>query len=123
MKKIITAIIFSTLIPISASATTVTKDNWVASMVTAVPAYFCQENQYFRQCFNITQIECEKVALSATRVCLDNLNDKIPNVLNQPKDGSKWGAEVGECTGGAYDVILQEKKISSDLCNDVNNWN
>ncbi len=110
------------LISASAHSGEVSKEAWLDGMSTALPTAFCQRDQYFRQCFEVSQTECEETAMSATRVCLQKYKDKIPNTLIQPKDGSYWGRIVGSCAGEAYEITLRKKRISNQKCNDPNNW-
>jgi hypothetical protein len=118
----ILVMIFVLLTSASAHPQEVTKDVWIESMSTALPTAFCQRDQYFRQCFDISQTECEETAMSATRVCLQKYKDKIPNILIQPKDGTYWGGIVGGCAGEAFQATLLKKRISSKRCNDPNSW-
>jgi len=100
----------------------VSKEAWIDSMSTALPTAFCQPDQYFRQCFDVAQTECEESAMSASRVCLQKYKDKIPNTLTQPKDGAYWERIVGSCAGEAYEMTLRKKRISDRRCSDPNNW-
>jgi hypothetical protein len=113
-------VLFCTAIP--ANADDVSKVDWMNAMSTALPTYFCQSNQYFRQCFQVTQIECEETAFSATRICLQKYTEIIPAVLTQPEDGMHWGSIIGSCAGEAYEVTFQKRRINSIECNDPNNW-
>jgi hypothetical protein len=106
----------------SIMANEVTMDDWIKGMTTALPDHFCKAEQYFRQCFTVTQSECEKVALSTTKECLAKNKDKIPARLRQPEDGTRWGSVVGACAGEAYEIALQKKLINSSRCKDPNNW-
>jgi hypothetical protein len=115
-------VIFVLLISASANSAEVSKEAWIDSMSTALPTAFCQSGQYFRQCFDLSQAECEETAMSATRVCLQKYKDKIPNTLAQPKDGTYWGRIVGSCAGEAYEITLRKKRISNQRCNDPNSW-
>jgi len=103
-------------------ANEVSREDWINGMSSALPAYFCKADQYFRQCFNVTQIECEETALSTTRICLAQNKNKIPSRLRQPEDGAQWGTAVGSCAGSAYEVALQKKRINNSKCNNPNNW-
>ena len=107
---------------VSAQESTISKQQWLTYMQEKLPAAFCEGKQYFRQCFRVAESECLRVASNATRVCLGSNQDKIPNVLVQPRDGSHWGGIVGECAGNAYEASLLEKRIDSEKCNDVKNW-
>lgn len=115
-------VVFLLCIITTANAEEVSKEDWMNAMSTALPTAFCQSHQYFRQCFEVTQVECEKTALSATRICLEKYKDKIPSVLNQPDDGTYWGQIIGKCVGEAYEVAFIKQRISSDLCNNIDNW-
>jgi hypothetical protein len=120
--------LFLILIIISAASlafaedNTISKEAWLDGMQNKLPAAFCEEKQYFRQCFTVTETECLKVASNATRMCLGSKQDNIPDVLVQPKDGAHWGGIVGECAGNAYETAIIQKRINSDRCNDANNW-
>jgi hypothetical protein len=115
-------VVFVLLITTSANSAEVSKDAWINSMSTALPTAFCQADQYFRHCFDVSQTECEETAMSATRVCLQKYQDKIPGTLTQPKDGTYWGRIIGSCAGEAYEITLRKKRISNQRCNDPNSW-
>jgi hypothetical protein len=110
------------LVATTSFAGEVSKADWINGMSTALPAYFCKADQYFRQCFNVTQIECEKTALSTVKTCLSQNGDNIPARLHQPEDGTKWGRVIGSCAGKAYARTLQKKRISNSKCNNISNW-
>lgn len=122
MKTIIVNVLFFLSFSVIAAEEEVSKSYWISAMKTALPAAFCNSEQYFRQCYKVTAIECEEVAASATRLCLNDLESELPNVLLQPRDGTFWGTKVGECAGIAYDVSLNAKRISNDECDNVLNW-
>ena len=99
----------------------VSRDAWIESMKTALPTAFCQSHQYFRQCFQVTQQECVDTASAAALSCLERNKSQMPAVFTR-EDGRQWGGVVGGCAGSAYELTLSKKRISSDLCNDENNW-
>jgi hypothetical protein len=103
-------------------AVDVSKNDWLTAMKSALPAAFCNSQMYFRQCFEVSAEECEETAASTTRICLKNNESEIPDVLHQPKDGTRWGTVVGECAGSAYETTLIKKRISNSKCNDISNW-
>jgi len=106
----------------SSYAAEVKKADWVEGMKTVVPTMFCAPAMYFRQCFSVSATECEETSASATRVCLDKHKSEIPEILVQPKDGSRLGMIIGQCAGTAYEISLKKKRISNAKCNDPNNW-
>jgi hypothetical protein len=75
---------------VNSGAFVIERDSWVEYMKTALPTYQCQSEKYFRQCFSVTTENCEEVMASTTRICLDKERANIPDVLNQPEDGTKW---------------------------------
>jgi len=122
IRRGILLVVFVFLISASANSAEVSKEAWINSMSTVLPTAFCQADQYFRQCFDVSQTECEETAMSATRVCLQKYKDKIPDTLTQPKDGTYWGRIIGRCAGESYEITLRKKRISNQKCNDSNNW-
>jgi hypothetical protein len=106
----------------SSFAADVKKVDWVEGMKTVIPTMFCAPSRYFRQCFSVSAIECEETSTSATRVCLDKHKGEIPEILVQPKDGSRLGEIIGQCAGIAYEISLKKKRISNAKCDDPNNW-
>ncbi len=121
MKKPIIAILLLFFIG-HVNAVEVSKDSWVEHMETALPTYQCQSQAYFRQCFDVTAEKCEEVMGSATRTCLDQVSDSIPDILNQPQDGTMWGSRVGSCAGRTYEITLAKQRTNTDRCNNINNW-
>ena len=122
MRSIILAIIILILCPALSFSEPISKEQWSEALHTVLPTMFCQPAQYFRQCFHVSQQECEQTSLSATRVCIEKNKNNIPEILNQPRDGSHWGTVIGTCAGTAYELTLNSKRINSEKCNDVNNW-
>ena len=124
MNNKIKVLIFSFIVTLSSSlqAVEVNKADWLNAMSTALPAAFCNSKQYFRQCFSVTAQECEETAASATRICLNKSKNKIPSVLQQPKDGTNWGRIVGSCAGEAYELTLIKKRIKNKKCDNPANW-
>ena len=124
MINTIKAISFFCLITLTSSVSSneVTKDDWVNSMATVLPTVFCNSSQYFRQCFSITEQECEETAASTTRICINKSIDKIPEILKQPKDGTHWGTIIGSCAGKAFEMSLIKKLINSTKCKNPANW-
>jgi len=112
----------SLLFSMPTQAETVDKKTWVDAMETALPAYFCKSDSYFRQCFSVSASQCEETASSVTRLCLAKSSAEIPDLLVQPTDGSHWGREVGRCAGIAYEAALIQNKVKSNLCANAENW-
>jgi hypothetical protein len=100
----------------------VSKEIWLGQMSTALPNYFCASQQFFRQCFNVGEVQCKMIAKEATDACLRQYEEKIPSKLKQPADGTFWGQQVGMCAGNAYEIALINQRINSSKCNNVDNW-
>lgn len=98
---------------------------WISGMQSVLPSMFCKDKSYFRECFSVTQKECEQEAIRVTRVCLESKKDDIKNAFKDggsPEEGKKWGEKVGECAGTAYEVSLKDKRSNDPKCNDVSQW-
>ncbi|MCW5631866.1 MAG: hypothetical protein KIT17_00885 [Rubrivivax sp.] len=106
----------------TSQAQTVAREDWLKHMETAVPTKLCSPDFYFRQCFTVAAQECEAVASSATRLCLQKHGPDMPQMLVQPKDGRHWGGVVGGCVGSATELAMLKKRISSPRCNDPKEW-
>ena len=101
----------------------VSKGRWTDYMSDAMPQTFCQDGSYYRSCFSIDEQHCTSVAQQVVRQCLSSLASEIPDQLSMPQDGKKWGEEVGECAGNAYERELAEGyKKDSVKCNDPSAW-
>lgn len=114
-------LVFMALLSVASHAQEVTKDQWITGMKANLPTVFCKSNQYFRRCFDVTTIECEDVAASATRICLKEMKNQIPAILIQPKGGTLWGKKVGACAGAAYQAAFIKRRISNATCNNTGN--
>lgn len=106
----------------TAHSQTVQKHDWLDQMPTALPVAFCQPNTWYRQCFSVTAQRCEQVAASASRVCASKHSGDMPDVLQQPVDGRKWGEIIGNCAGTTYASTLQSEFLRTDKCSNSNNW-
>ena len=122
MKNIAIACLLFAAFSNPANSAEISKQDWLSGMRTALPKHFCKENTYFRQCFEVSKSECLDVAREKTIRCLDEVKEQIPDILQQPRDGSKWGYVVGGCAGRDYEIKLKSVRISSARCNNIENW-
>ncbi|MEI7968693.1 MAG: hypothetical protein WCJ69_06875 [Betaproteobacteria bacterium] len=108
--------------PHSVRAADVDRTEWMRGMEAALPEFFCQPRQYFRQCFRVSDADCRKLAASTARTCLERYRPDLPPRLAQPADGIRWGNAVGSCAGTAYEKALSSRRVSSAKCNDPAQW-
>lgn len=120
--KLPLSFIFLTALSSFSSAFEVGRDEWTNAMTTALPNAFCQPQQFFRQCFDISEAQCMETATQTTRQCLQQFSAQFPQVFKQPDDGTYWGSKVGECAGEAYQTTLSKEFKNTAKCNDVNQW-
>ncbi len=114
--------VFTLLLVVPANGAEVSKGAWIKGMMRALPAAFCKDKMYFRQCFEVSQQDCIDVAALATESCLEQISSKLPEILVQPKDGAKFGRTVGGCAGQKYEQALKSRFTDTARCRDVNNW-
>jgi hypothetical protein len=94
---------------------------WMEGMKSVLPSLFCKQGSYFRECFRISEQECEDEAIRVTRVCVDSKRaDLLKNF--KAEEGKMWGEKVGECAGSSFEISLEKKKIESPKCNDASQW-
>lgn len=124
MNMKILLLLFVFLSPVYAQEGEMARESWLEAMGNMLPAAFCTPGGYFTECFSVSPEECQALARTATRTCMDQKKGEIPAVLNMPGDGSSWGAVLGNCAGEAYESTLvgQGKRIASEQCDDPSNW-
>ena len=77
------------------------KSHWFKGLSKKFPTAFCQMEP-----FNKEETEkCFIYVKSFTKVCIEYNEEFIPDMLNQPKDGRKWGGILGRCVGKLYDSL------------------
>lgn len=114
--------LFLSVTALPAYAVEVGKADWIDAMTTALPTAFCNSGQYFRQCFKVSAQQCEETAASATRICINKFRSEIPEVLQQPKDGTYWGTKIGSCAGVGYEAALRKLQIKNEKCSNADYW-
>ena len=75
------------------------KSYWLKEVSKKFPTVFCQ-----METFNEEE-KCLIYIKSFTKVCIEYNEEFIPDMLNQPKDGRKWGGILGRCVGKLYDSL------------------
>jgi hypothetical protein len=124
MKKILLIAIFLSSCT-KAPITDVPKTQWMDQMITVLPTILCRPEGFFRSCYPLTEDQCLEMSVRTTKACLVKLEGTLPAALSQPRDGEKWGKEIGACTGETMEAALPaegRKKIEKDSCNDPNAW-
>ena len=104
------------------NAQEVPKEAWVSQMESGMSAFFCQEGQYFHECFNGTAAQCNETMTELVGGCLERYEEQFPAAFKMPDDGAKWGQVIGSCAGSQYDVVRRSDRINSAKCNNPNEW-
>ncbi len=101
----------------------ITDNPWAVGMYALLPELVCQDNQIYRQCYAVSQNECETAMKSATADCLQShLSELPPDITTNKKIGSHWGEIVGACASEKYSSSLKSKFTNTNDCNNMNNW-
>ena len=126
LKQVLIALFFIGILAAVANASenkwTIYKDQWIEDVLTDFPKKFCGSDQYFSQCYDVDQGECEDAVMSACKACIDKYKDVIPDILTQPQDGRHWSQVISQCAGNVYDAALKDKKKKSAKCGDLRTW-
>jgi hypothetical protein len=122
----------SALPPLSAetsSAAQPTHDHpaieWMDRMQSMIPSLFCKDKSYFRECFAVSQQECEQETIRVTRICLKSKEDELKTAFKNSATrevAEKWGGLIGECVGTAYEFSFKDKRSNNSKCSDANIW-
>lgn len=107
----------------AAWADEVERDQWLRSFPFEVVGYFCRQEMFFMQCFEVSVHECTQVASTAVDVCLDYISEQLPESLDS---GARelWGARLISCAGSVYEQALKQRLVFRDnaRCGDPSNW-
>ena len=121
-KALITCCMLIIAQPFNAVAQEVPKDDWLKQMEMVAPQMFCDARQYFRQCFDVSAEECQSAVSSAMQVCVEKYKADVPEMLQQPQDGTRFGKLIGECAGTSYEVAMADKHTRDPICFDASRW-
>jgi hypothetical protein len=97
----------------------VPQDDWRARTEVLMVQGFCEPAMYFRQCFDIDEETCTRVARDTIRRCMGQA--EIPDHLDTVS-GGRVGREVGACAGLAFETELAAKRRSNAKCDDPMAW-
>jgi hypothetical protein len=121
MKNILISIIVVLSLATIISAQEISKSDWIKYMQNALPGIFCQQDQYFRQCFNTTGSDCLQIMREASIECLNKEQKNLPATLTS-QTGEQWGNIIGTCVGAKYEQKLQNKKSKAPNCYNPSHW-
>ncbi|MBS1118445.1 MAG: hypothetical protein H6Q90_673 [Deltaproteobacteria bacterium] len=99
------------------------KQDWFEKFEELTVDGFCAPTQYFRQCFEIDEAGCRKLASETIHACGMKTFDQLPDRLDRA-DGEKFGRIIGSCAGGEYDrrMAAQGKRHGGGKCDDPTAW-
>ena len=109
-------------VSVRTAGTVASKELWLSDMRNLLPAMFCRNGSYFRECFEADATVCHSTATGATESCLLQFEPQIPKQLQQPNDGAFWGNKIGICAGTIFEITLQKSRVDSAKCNDPTFW-
>lgn len=99
----------------------ISRDKFIKGMKENLPAAFCAEKAFFRQCFPFGEEVCKSSAVTAMDPCVVEHEKAMPAELNQA-DGRSWGEKIGACAGAKFEEVhAKEKKDTAD-CKDPAKW-
>jgi hypothetical protein len=99
----------------SAQSAETPRDKWIGRMQSALPTALCAKGTAIRTCFSLTDEECEQSMSSATRVCIGNMINQIPETL-RPDQGRSFGGNIGSCAAETYANVNRARYAPSDAC-------
>jgi len=99
------------------------QQQFIDHMRKALPAALCKDTQFFRQCFSLTNKQCNDSVRRHFDTCLNKHLDDIPEVINA-QTGEKAGGVLGMCVGTNYELGWRKdgKFIDTPRCQDPSQW-
>lgn len=89
-------------------------------MSAELPVAFCDNREYFGQCFEVEQKSCQKTVVQLTKSCLKDL--VVPKSVRLATVGLKLGNKLGRCIGARYEKDMIQKKKKDSLCTELKQW-
>ncbi len=99
---------------------TLTNSEWIKQMSTELPLAFCNNREYFGQCFEVEQANCQKTVSQLTKACLKNL--EVPKSVRLATSGLALGHRLGRCIGSRYENNMIQKKKKDPICKELKQW-
>ena len=95
---------------------------WLKQFEPRFIASVCQEDKYFRACFNVSEAKCGRTMRKALHKFFKEQASKMPNNAFVSGRGLYWGEALMSCTGRGYEVAMEHRRISNPHCNDTLQW-
>lgn len=102
-------------------AQNISAEDWIKSVENGLPGYFCQEEQYFRQCFEISGSHCLETAREIVSNCIDKEKENFPDSFNKVT-GEQWGNIIGTCAGNLFEMKHSAEKSKNPKCYNPAHW-
>lgn len=99
---------------------TLTNSEWIKQMSSELPLAFCDNREYFGQCFEVEQKNCQKAVSQLTKNCLKDL--EVPKSVRLATAGLKLGHKLGRCIGARYEKNMIQKKKKDSICVELKQW-
>jgi hypothetical protein len=94
---------------------TLDKADLAAVMKYRMPQSICTTDSPYLTCSDASQAQCEALASKGVDECWAENDKNIPKLLNRAESG-KWGATIGDCTGGKLFSRIGLKADKSASC-------
>lgn len=100
----------------------ISKEQWKTDFGRLLPSVLCEDASYFRHCLKLGAAQCEKAVLSATRVCLTDLDKKLPSVITTVQQAEDVGGLIGGCAGNSVEMRFFKQKSNEQKCQNPDSW-
>lgn len=82
--------------------------NWAATLNKTMSTGLCQESSHWRNCYEITAVDCVRLIDSFTKGCTSGMMNKLPSNLT-PTVAALAGQQVGFCVGELFYKLSQHQ--------------
>jgi len=104
-----------------ADSFTATREELKTELRKELPKNLCLDDEYFKQCFNVTTANCKSQMTTFTENCFVKLK-RMPASVDIADESAKWGYQVGRCVGLEFEKKMKDQKKDSSKCASPQSW-
>lgn len=93
------------------------KDKLISGLKKTMPSTLCDSESFISQCYHISPNECKEAVSSETEICINKLNNQIPDLIPSREKAIDIGGNLGKCVGYEFGLKHVDIFIFSDQCN------
>jgi hypothetical protein len=94
------------------------KSDWSYTMRKYLPLSICSNDLPLVKCSDVSQLQCQEMAIKAVDQCLADNDKRVPPLLNR-KESIAFGEVIGDCTGNKLASNIEIKSDKDASCHEA----